>query len=103
MDNSALSAVAQVRAKEIVELFEHYRPDGTKCYTALQEQGVDYWYAGENIAAGYQTPAQVVDGWMHSEGHRANILNPNFKKLGVGYYYSFNGEYGAYWVQIFIG
>lgn len=106
MDNSALSAAAQVRAKEIVEKFSHTRPDGTRCFTALQEQGIDWqgkYYVGENIAAGYRTPAQVVDGWMHSEGHRRNIMSPNFKKLGVGYYYSSNSEYGAYWVQMFIG
>ena len=102
MSNTALSAAAQVRAKELVSLFAHTRPDGTRCFTALDEQGVTYGWAGENIAAGYQTPEAVVSGWMNSPGHRANILNANFKELGVGYYYTTSG-YKHYWVQMFIG
>ena len=101
MDDVNLSNAAQVRAKEIIELFSHTRPDGTSCFTALTEQGVQNGYAGENIAAGYATPEKVVDGWMHSEGHRENILNAHYRKLGVGYYYQQGSQYGAYWVQMF--
>lgn len=57
----------------------------------------------ENITAGSDTPEGVVDQWMHSEGHRANILNPEFKELGVGYCCDENTEYEYYWVQIFRG
>lgn len=107
MDNSALSAAAQVRAKEIVEKFSHTRPDESDCFTALEEQeikfGVSCFAVGENIAAGQRTPEAVVTSWMNSPGHRANILDPSFKKLGVGYYYTSNSRYGAYWVQMFIG
>lgn len=60
------------------------------------------WYnysaAGENIAAGYATPEDVMAGWMNSAGHRQNILDPDFREIGVGYYQG-SGEYGVYWVQ----
>lgn len=60
------------------------------------------WYnynaAGENIAAGYSTPEDVMAGWMSSSGHRQNILDPDFREIGVGYYQG-SGEYGVYWVQ----
>ena len=57
--------------------------------------------AGENIAAGYGDPASVMNGWMNSEGHRANILNGSFGQVGIGYYTDPNSGYGTYWVQIF--
>ena len=100
--NGALSAAAGKRAEEIVSLFSHDRPDGRSCFTVLSEFGVTYQTAGENISAGRPTPEAVVEGWMNSPGHRANILNPNFKSLGVGYV-SGQGSYGCYWVQLFIG
>ncbi|HCF82769.1 MAG TPA: serine protease, partial [Ruminococcaceae bacterium] len=52
---------------------------------------------GENIAYGYRTPAEVVEGWLNSPGHRANILTGSFTHIGVGY-----NENGNYWVQLFI-
>ena len=58
---------------------------------------------GENIAAGNPTPEEVVDSWMHSPGHRANILNKDFKELGVGYCYKDNSTYKHYWIQMFRG
>ena len=60
--------------------------------------GLAYRTAGENIAMGYPTPQSVVDGWMNSEGHRKNILNPAFTVIGVGYVSD-----GKYWTQMFIG
>ena len=56
---------------------------------------------GENIAAGYMTPKEVVEGWMNSTGHRENILSPKFTEIGVGCYENKNLEYKAYWVQLF--
>ena len=56
---------------------------------------------GENIAAGYTTASSVMTAWMNSSGHRANILNTSFNKLGVGLYKDPNSMYGYYWVQIF--
>lgn len=94
--NDTINGAAQVRANELSTLFDHTRPDGSKCFTALDDAGIRYWTAGENIAAGYPTPEQVVNGWMNSEGHRANILNEAFTTIGVGHV-------GSYWVQLFIG
>lgn len=99
--NAALDAVAQIRAQEIVQNFSHTRPDGSSCFTALDQNGVGYMNAGENIAAGYGTPAEVMNGWMNSEGHRANILNGSFGQVGIGFYSDPNTPYGTYWVQVF--
>ena len=99
LDDGAVN-VAHIRAEEIVHNFSHTRPDGSSCFTAAQEAGVSYRYAGENIAYGYPTPAQVVDGWMNSEGHRKNILSASFNRIGVGCYES-RGV--LYWSQFFIG
>lgn len=101
--NPTATAAAQLRAEETVTLFSHTRPDGTTCFTALDQAGVAYRTAGENIAAGQSTPEWVMESWMNSPGHRANILNANFTQLGVGYYYSVGSPYGHYWVQLFIG
>ena len=96
--NDAINRAAQVRADELPTLFSHTRPDGTTCFTALDDAGIRYGAAGENIAGGYGSPEHVVNGWMNSEGHRANILNESFTTIGVGYHSS-----GRYWVQLFIG
>ena len=96
--NDTISGAAQVRASELSTLFDHTRPDGTTCFTALDDAGIRYSTAGENIAAGYSTPEQVVNGWMNSAGHRSNILNADFTTIGVGY-----DSTGRYWVQLFIG
>lgn len=99
--NASLDAVAQIRAQEIAQSFSHTRPNGTSCFTVLDEGGIAYMTAGENIAAGYGDPASVMNGWMNSEGHRANILNGSFGQVGIGYYTDPNSGYGTYWVQIF--
>ena len=65
---------------------------------ALTEAGVSYRTAGENIAYGQSTPQQVMNAWMNSSGHRANILNANYTTIGVGYTV-INGT--AYWAQLF--
>lgn len=98
--NAQAAEAAQVRAGEIENLFSHTRPDGTSFVTALQEAGVSYRGAGENIAYGQKTPEQVMEGWMNSQGHRANILNPNFTAIGVGYYQNSRGV--SYWTQLFV-
>lgn len=95
--DAAASKAAQVRAEEIRSSFSHTRPSGKSCFTALDEAGVSYHAAGENIAAGQQTPEEVVNAWMNSEGHRKNILSSKFTAIGVGYLE------GNYWTQLFIG
>ncbi len=99
--DSSLSKAARVRAEEQVELFGHTRPNGESCFSIFKEYGIKYSTAGENAAAGYSAPEDVVKAWMSSDGHRANILKPCFEKLGVGFVYS-EGSYGAYWVQLFV-
>lgn len=94
-----LCAAAQARAQEIAQSFSHTRPDGSSYFTILEEFGISYRAAGENIAMGQRTPEEVMDGWMNSSGHRANILNGTFTSIGVGYYV--DGAGAAHWVQIF--
>ncbi|MEG0942983.1 MAG: CAP domain-containing protein [Angelakisella sp.] len=96
--DSNIAAAAYVRSTEQPQNFSHTRPNGTSCFTALTEQGVSYRGAGENIAFGQKTPADVMNSWMNSPGHKANILNPNFTKIGVGSY-KVNGT--IYWTQLF--
>ena len=97
--DTSIQAAAQVRAKEIEKSFSHTRPDGSSFSTALTQQGVTYRGSGENIAWGQKTPEQVMNGWMNSDGHRANILNKNFTKIGVGYHQNASGT--NYWTQLF--
>lgn len=99
--NNNLSKMSEKRAKEISVNFNHIRPDGSSWNTALDEYHIAYRYAGENIAAGYNSPEAVVDGWMNSEGHRANILDPDFTEMGIGYYTD-SSMYKYYWAQNFI-
>ncbi|SFR81910.1 CAP domain-containing protein [Anaeromicropila populeti] len=95
---TSLRDAANKRAVEIEQSFSHTRPNGTSPFTALEEYGVSYQAAGENIAYGQRTPAEVVEAWMNSEGHRKNILSESFGKMGVGYYKKNNT---IYWVQLF--
>jgi uncharacterized protein YkwD len=96
--NSSLTAAANKRAEETKASFSHTRPNGSKFSTVLQEYGVSYRTAGENIAYGQRSPQEVVSAWMNSPGHRANILNGNFNKIGIGVYQS-GGV--IYWTQLF--
>lgn len=97
--NTKVQAAAQVRAKECEQSFSHTRPNGTSFATALKEQNVSYRSAGENIAWGQRSPQEVVNAWMNSSGHRANIMNANFTTIGVGYYQNAKGT--NYWCQLF--
>lgn len=98
--HSGAAAAAQVRVKELEKNFSHTRPNGSDFSTALTQAGVRYTAAGENIAYGQQTPEQVMQVWMNSSGHRANILNSNFTSIGVGHYVSPSGVH--YWSQMFM-
>ena len=92
-----LAPGAAVRAQEISVYFSHTRPDGSSCFTAVTNPGA----LGENIAGGQRSPEEVMVAWMNSSGHRANILNARYTKLGVGYYYNAQTPYRYYWVQMF--
>ena len=95
-----LSASAAVRAQEITRSFSHTRPDGSNCNTALDQAGISYRGYGENIAYGQRSAEEVMQGWMNSSGHRANILNRSFTSIGVGHYKDSSGT--DYWCQLFL-
>ena len=96
--HEGLQKAAMVRAKEISISFSHTRPDGRNLSTALDEAGVG-GSSGENIAAVFRTPADVVEGWMNSQGHQVTMLSSRSAYIGVGIYQDEKGIY--YWVQDF--
>lgn len=95
-----LMDTAQMRAEELTIHYNHNRPDGSSCFTAFAQNGVSYRAAAENIAAGQNNPQYVMECWMNSPGHCANILNPAYNHVGIGCCYS-NDYYGIYWSQNF--
>lgn len=103
--DGALCDAANMRAIEMDYSgnFSHTRPDERDCFTVFSFCKISFYTCGENIAAGYPTPAAVVDGWMNSTGHKANILNTAFTKMGLGYSTGGGGEYRHYWAQEFAG
>jgi len=96
--DSLLAKVATDKAKDMYDnnYFSHTSPTYGSPFDMMRSYGVKYSYAGENIAKGQKSPQEVMNAWMNSAGHKANILSPNFKKIGVAYY---NSE----WVQEFTG
>ena len=99
MDESVRN-VARLKSEDMRKnnYFDHTSPTYGSPFDMLKQFGISYSSAGENIAQGYRTPEEVVEGWMNSPGHRANILNESFTHLGVGY-----DSNGHYWTQMFIG
>lgn len=98
IEDGALSEAAAVRAREIARSFSHTRPSGASFSSALSESGVSYLRAGENIATGQKSASEVVNAWMNSPGHRANILNSSYSRIGSA---SVNIDGTLYWVQLF--
>lgn len=98
--DDTVAEACDIRAEELSEKFSHTRPDGSTCFTALEEVGAESSARGENIAEGYWTPAAAVNAWMHSAGHRKNILTERFTRGAIGFY-SDGSRY--YWVQMFAG
>lgn len=96
--DASMNRAAAVRAAELAQSFSHTRPNGSRGLTALNEAGVSYRTAGENIASGQQSAQAVVSAWMNSSGHRANILSASFGRMGVGQA-TIGGR--TYWVQLF--
>jgi len=94
--------VAEKKAEDLRDnhYFDHNSPVYGSPFDMMKQFGISYTAAGENIAKGQRTPAEVMNGWMNSSGHRANILNSNFTEIGVGYVTDENGT--GYWVQHFI-
>ncbi|MDD6734753.1 MAG: SafA/ExsA family spore coat assembly protein [Clostridiales bacterium] len=95
-----LSRVARYKSQDMRDsgYFSHNSPTYGSPFTMIKNFGLSYRTAAENIAKGQGTPAEVVKAWINSSGHRSNILNKSFTKIGVGYVKS-----GNYWTQMFIG
>jgi uncharacterized protein YkwD len=100
---SQLTGAAQTHSNDMTcnQFFSHTSPTTGSLFERLTNVGYSYSWAGENIAAGHTTPAAVIEAWMASEGHRANILNENFSQIGVGYASWDGSEYGTYWTAVF--
>ena len=98
--NWELSRVARYKSQDMADnrYFSHTSPTYGSPFQMIKAFGLSYRTAGENIAMGYSTPQAVVDGWMNSSGHRANILNASYTQIGVGYV-----AQGNYWTQMFSG
>ena len=98
--SAELSHVARLKSQGMHDkgYFDHTSPTYGSAFDMLRSFGISYRTAGENIAYGYSTPQAVVDAWMNSSGHRANILNASYTQIGVGHV-----QDGNYCTQIFVG
>lgn len=99
-ENWELSRVARFKSQDMVDnrYFSHTSPTYGTPFQMIRAFGLSFRTAGENIAYGQRTPQAVVNAWMNSSGHRANILNASYTQIGVGYVAD-----GNYWTQMFIG
>lgn len=111
-----LSAAANRHSTDMAlhDVFSHTGSDNSTLVMRVQAAGYVYSWLAENIAAGYKTPQDVVNGWISSSGHHANMVNCNLRETGVGYYYqaddqhtvrddngNISGPYYYYWTQVF--
>ena len=98
--NETLAETARAHSQDMIDrnFFDHTNPDGKSPFDRMRDNGLSYSMAAENIAMGYPSPEAVVEGWMNSDGHRANILG-GCEELGVGL--ALGGSYGYYWTQCF--
>ena len=99
-ENWELSRVARYKSQDMLDnrYFAHNSPTYGTPFQMMKSFGLSFRIAGENIAKGYASPQAVVNGWMNSSGHRANILNAGYTQIGVGYV-----AQGHYWTQMFMG
>ena len=101
--DSQLSKLARMKAEDMAKngYFSHTSPTYGSAFDMMKQYGVSYRTAGENIAKGQKTAESVMNGWMNSSGHRANILSSTYTHIGVGYAKDSKGN--TYWVQVFKG
>ena len=101
--DSSLSNVATKKSQDMINrgYFDHNSPTYGSPFDMMKQFGISYKAAGENIAMGQKDPQDVMNAWMNSDGHRKNILSPNFTHIGVGIAKASNGQ--LYWTQMFIG
>ncbi len=97
----ALRCAARKHSKDMNDrsFFDHTNPSGESPWDRMGEAGYTYSAAGENIAGGSPDAAGTMQQWMESDGHCANIMNPDFEEIGVGYYPG--GQWGTLWTQAF--
>ena len=101
-NNWQLERVARYKSADMINksYFSHISPTYGSPFTMIQDFGINFSSAGENIAMGQRTPEEVMNAWMNSPGHRSNILSPSYTEIGVGYAKSSQGV--ASWTQMFI-
>ncbi|MFD6209961.1 CAP domain-containing protein [Peribacillus sp. NPDC060253] len=101
--DSAISHVAILKSEDMRDnnYFNHTSPRYGSPFEMMKSFGVSYNYAGENIAAGQPSAEAVMNSWLNSPGHKANILNKNYSKIGIGH--ATGGKYSHYWTQQFTG
>lgn len=105
--NLALTAAAQAHSEDMAlnDFFSHTGSNGSRAFDRITNAGYQYEIAAENIAVGYATPNSVVQAWMNSPGHRENILYPDLKEIGIGFYFletdPGTANYRYYWTQDF--
>lgn len=101
--NDKLTQAAQRHTTDMASnnFLSHTGSDGSTMQSRVQATGYLYRALGENVAAGQSTPAAVLKSWMMSSGHRANILNPNYTEIGLGYAMNASSKYTHYWTQDF--
>lgn len=105
--NAQLADAAQTHSRNMAlqDFFSHIGQDASTSSSRILSTGYRYFLSAENIAAGHPTPEAVVQGWIDSPGHRANLLNPNLREIGVGHYFLAKDtgdiNYHNYWTQVF--
>lgn len=100
--NWQAARVARLKSQDMIDrnYFSHTSPTYGSPFTMMQNFGLRFSSAAENIAYGQRTPAEVMNAWMNSPGHRANILSRNVTQIGVGAAKKSNGT--IYWTQMFL-
>ncbi|MFT8888768.1 MAG: CAP domain-containing protein [Ethanoligenens sp.] len=100
--NASLANMARVKSQDMItnNYFAHQSPTYGSPFDMMKQFGISFTAAGENIAYGQPTAQSVMDAWMNSPGHRANILNSSYTQIGVGAVKNSNGT--IYWTQEFI-
>ncbi|MDD2181593.1 MAG: SafA/ExsA family spore coat assembly protein [Bacilli bacterium] len=101
-ENNEVSRVARIKSNDFIEnnYFSHNSPTYGTPFEMLRSFGINFSAAAENIARGQRTAAEVMNSWMNSSGHRANILSSTYNQIGVGVARANDGT--LYWTQIFI-
>lgn len=101
-ENKELTNLARLKSQDFINknYFSHTSPTYGSPFDMMKKYGISYTSAAENIAAGQRTAAEVMNSWMNSTGHKANILNSTFNQIGVGVAKDNNGK--LYWTQMFI-